>query len=156
MITRISPEQAQIYVPCDEDFLSTPASFYTLTPDTTEDGWETVTYYTARKKEYSSLTNEGTFYIYVLSNMSMPGLLKIGYTRKLPEIRAQELFNATGVAHPFKVEWVFRCNDGDILEKEIHNALNHVRLTNNREFFNISLDEAIHTIKKIGERYIPK
>lgn len=156
MITRISPEEAQMYIPCDEDFLNTPTSFYTFTPDPTDNSWEIVTYYTARKKEHSSLANEGTFYIYVLSNISMPGLLKIGYTRKLPEIRAQELFNSTGVAHPFKVEWVFKCNDGDILEREIHNALNHVRLTNNREFFNMSVNEAIDTIKKLGEKYIPK
>ena len=47
---RITVEEAQQYIPCEEDYTSKGienAAFFTLTPS--DDGWEKVTYYTARK-----------------------------------------------------------------------------------------------------------
>ena len=43
-------------------------------------------------------------YIYCLSNQSMPGLIKIGMTLRMPDKRAKELFT-TGVPTPFVVEF---------------------------------------------------
>ena len=48
-IKRITEEEAKEYIPCSEDFTShgiEKAQYFTLTP--TNDGWEEVTYYTAR------------------------------------------------------------------------------------------------------------
>ena len=39
----------------------------------------------------------GDQWVYVLSNPSSPGLLKIGYTKKQPEERAKQISSATGV-----------------------------------------------------------
>ena len=47
---RITIEEAKQYIPCEEDYTSKgieTAAFFTLTPS--DDGWEKVTYYTARK-----------------------------------------------------------------------------------------------------------
>ena len=52
----------------------------------------------------------GMNYVYILSNESMPGLLKIGYTSCDPRKRAAELFT-TGVPEPFRVELVLISDD---------------------------------------------
>jgi hypothetical protein len=84
----------------------------------------------------------------------MPGLLKIGYTKNSPEERAKQISNATGVAVPFKVEYVFNCHEGQFLEEEIHKYLDSYRVANNREFFKLELHEACEAITKLGKKYI--
>jgi len=43
-------------------------------------------------------------WIYIITNKSMPGLVKIGYSLKDPIIRASELAH-TGSPHPYAVEY---------------------------------------------------
>ena len=155
-ITRITEEEAQQYIPCSEDFTSKGienAQFFTFTP--IEDGWDKVTYYTARK--YNMYANrEGNYdsWVYILSNPTMPHMFKIGYTKNTPDQRARQISNATGVALPYKVEWAFHCFDGFGLEQEVHHKLEAYRVNNNREFFQISLDEAKDTVIELGKRYL--
>jgi len=152
-IQRITPEEAQQYISCKEDLLGYPSEYFTLTLSD-EPGWEDVTYYTSRKKINTWHLNGGKYWVYVLSNISMPGLLKVGYTALTPEKRAYQLSTATGVATPFKVEYAFKCHEGEFLETEIHNYLESYRVSNNREFFNIELDKVIEIIKELGKKYI--
>jgi len=155
-ITRITEEEAKQYIPCSEDFTSKNienAAFFTLTP--LEDGWDKVTYYTARKYNmYANRDGNYDSWVYVLSNPTVPNMLKIGYTKNLPEERAKQLSNATGVALPYKVEWAFHCFDGFGLEQEVHHKLESYRVNNNREFFQVTLDEAKETIEDLGKRYL--
>jgi len=60
--------------------------------------------------------------VYVLSNPTMPGYVKIGFTDKTPEERAIQLSRSTGVILPFKVEWAFHCYNAEALEKEMKKA----------------------------------
>jgi len=70
-ISRITPEQAEKFVPCKEDQLDTPAYYFTLTPE--EDGWEKVTYYTNRSRNITIPKGlVGAQYIYILENDTMP------------------------------------------------------------------------------------
>ena len=82
-----------------------------------------------------------------------PGLLKIGYTKKLPEERAKQISAATGVAMPYKVEWAYQCFNGETVEREVHHKLKPFRVNNNKEFFQISLEEAKETINLIGNKF---
>jgi hypothetical protein len=107
--------------------------YFTITPSAKGDGWEDVTYYTARKKNIYSNKGEGNQWVYVLSNPTTPGLLKIGYTTQTPDERAKQISNATGVALPYKVEWAFKCFDGEQLEGEVHRKLREYRVNNQRE-----------------------
>ena len=153
---RITVEEAQQYIPLNEDFTGKTIQdcpFFTLTPS--GDGWEKVTYYTARKLSmYENRGGDYDSWVYVLSNASQPGLLKIGYTKNTPEERAKQISNATGVALPYKVEWAFHCYDGFGLEQEVHHKLDAYRVNNNREFFQISLEEAKDTVTDLGKRYV--
>jgi hypothetical protein len=153
---RITIDEAQQYIPCKDDYISKgieTAAFFTLTPK--ENGWEKVTYYTARKVNmYANRDGDYDSWVYVLSNASQPGLLKIGYTKNTPDERAKQISNATGVPIPYKVEWAFHCYDGFSLEQEVHHKLGEYRVNNNREFFQISLEEAKASVKELGERYL--
>jgi len=60
--------------------------------------------------------------VYCLSNPSMPGLLKFGFTRDSCPERAISLFT-TGVPDPFKIEKYTITDDVATLEKKIHDIL---------------------------------
>lgn len=82
-------------------------------------------------------------YIYVLSNESMPELVKIGRTNRTVEQRIREL-QSTGVPTPFKVEFSAYTDNSALSEATIHRALEAqgVRTSANREFFKMSVVEA--------------
>jgi hypothetical protein len=86
-------------------------------------------------------------FVYILSNPSMPGLLKIGSTEKLPTERAVQLYS-TGVPEPFKVEFAVWCENHRETETEIHEELEEFRIGDGREFFRTSVAFAIHAICK--------
>jgi hypothetical protein len=151
-LKRISLEEAKPYISTKDDFLGSDPAFFTLEPEV--DGWEKITYYTTRKKLDYSRMGDGNSWVYILSNSSMPGLFKIGYTKSKPEIRAKQISSATGVAQPYIVEWAFKCHDGDLLENEVHGYLDSYRVSTNREFFQISLEEAKQAVEFLGQRYI--
>lgn len=98
-------------------------------------------------------------YVYIISNKSMPGILKIGYTMKDPAMRAEEL-SSTGVPYPYDVDYEILIDDPYILEQKVHQKLKHIR--ENKEWFRIDITqavEAIHTCcssKIYYERHIKK
>lgn len=73
-------------------------------------------------------------YVYILSNPSMPGILKVGKTTRDPENRAQELYQ-TGVPTPFRVVFSVYCPDCHGLEQAVHSDLAKFRVSAGREFF---------------------
>lgn len=153
-ITRITEEQAAQFISCDEDQLNTPAYYFTLTP--LEDGWDKVTYYTNRLKNITIPKGmTGAQYIYVLTNETMPGLCKIGFTKNKPTDRARQINAATGVAMDFDVRYQYPCFNAHALEQEIHAYLesNGFRVNKKKEFFNISVEQAVGVVERIGEPY---
>jgi hypothetical protein len=61
-------------------------------------------------------------FVDVLSNAGMPGLLKIGFSTKVPTERAAEL-NTAGVPSPFEVEYYCLVNEPAGLESKVHRML---------------------------------
>ena len=82
-------------------------------------------------------------FIYIMSNPAHPGLLKIGQTGRDPEIRRKAL-SSTGVPQEFVIEYQALSSDYEELEKKIHRKLSDVRLSKGKEFFKISVPEAIN------------
>lgn len=149
---RISLEEAKNLIPKDEDYTNKPASFFTLT--SLDDGWEQVDYYVNRNKNLNINLDINKQYIYVLSNPSYPGQIKIGSTTKNNvNERAKQLSRATGVPLPFEIEWIYSCYNSLNLEKEIHQYFDQFRVNDKREFFYLSVDEAKNVIKKLGKKY---
>ena len=115
--------------------------------------WD-ITYYTRRTKRSVPTDGKGSDIVYVLSNQSFPGYLKIGYTRKEIGIRIDNLSKATGVPTPFKLEYMFKCYNGLQLEADIHKHLRDFRVSSYKEFFDITLTQAIEAIKYLGQHHI--
>jgi len=81
-----------------------------------------------------------------MSNASFPDdVLKIGWTREHPNIRANNL-HTSGIPTPFTVEYVIITPDGSKIEKQIHTHLKTYRIKDNREFFKISKDILIQIL----------
>jgi hypothetical protein len=153
IIKSISLEEAENYISQDEDVQNSSIYYFTMSPLDAPSGvdgsWD-ITYYTRRPKKTVPTDGMGDDIIYVLSNPSIPGLLKIGYTRKEIGIRIKDLSKATGVPTPFKLEYIFKCSNGMELESEIHRHLKEFRPNNQREFFDITLNQAVEAVKFLG------
>ena len=151
-LKKLTPEEANNYIPLTEDFTNQEPHYFTIIPG--PDGWSYVTYYTNRRIDQYKNKGDGDSWVYVLSNASMPGALKIGYTRNHPIDRAKQLSSSTGVASPFVVEHAFQCFSAEGLECELHKFFEEYRVSNNREFFRVSLEEAKKAIENLGQRYL--
>ena len=87
-LTRITTKEAKNYIPLKENYGNTDlefAKFFTLTPSKRGKDWETVTYYTDKKYGLYADKGDGDQWVYILSNPTSPGLLKIfDLSRELP------------------------------------------------------------------------
>ena len=160
-LKRISIEEARQFITVADDFTGADPSYFTLTPSLStqyseKEGWETVTYYTNRSRTLQYTPNSNKQYVYVLTNESMPGLCKIGFTKSIPDKRAKQINAATGVAQDFIVEYAYPCFNGHDLEQEVHEYLDPYRVNKNREFFRVTVGEAKAVIGRLGKRYNPK
>tara|TARA_R100000951_G_scaffold47568_1_gene40604 strand:+ start:130 stop:603 length:474 start_codon:yes stop_codon:yes gene_type:complete len=154
---RITDKVAKGYIPLRENYGNTGienAAFFTITPSERGEGWENVTYYTEKKYGLYADQGEGDQWVYVLSNPSLPKeYLKIGYTKLKPEERATQISSATGVPTPYKVEWAYKCFNGEMVERMTHEKLKAFRVNNRKEFFHVSLEEAKDNIILIGNKF---
>lgn len=77
----------------------------------------------------------------------MPGLLKIGATKKHPHWRAQELAAGTGVPSEFTIEYYVGVDDCFGLEAALHNELAAHRYNDKREFFVLDVGSVVDCIR---------
>jgi len=76
-------------------------------------------------------------YVYCFSNESLPGIYKIGFTRRPIHYRLNEANKGGTWSVPtlFVADIVIKVNDPMYIEKCIHKDLKEYRLDSNREFF---------------------
>jgi hypothetical protein len=87
-------------------------------------------------------------YVYVLMSPAFPTLLKIGRTTKNPQERANEL-STTGSPEKFVVVHSVMTNDCVFLEQSLHEHYKEKRYSQNREFFEVSVADAIKKIEEL-------
>ncbi len=93
-------------------------------------------------------------FVYILSNPSMPNIVKIGSTERTIKERISELSSVTGLPTPFEVEYYLLVEDPIYFEKYIHEELKDYRVNEKREFFKISVDDVIKKLNKIRSNYL--
>ena len=91
--------------------------------------------------------------VYILTNESMPDIIKIGITDNLLR-RLKELDN-TSTPLPFECFYALEVEDAQSIEKLLHEAFDDKRVRQNREFFNCPPEQAKSALKiaeKMGGR----
>ena len=88
-------------------------------------------------------------WLYVISSSSLPGLVKLGATRRLnPTIRVKEL-SSSSLPEPYHAHCFVFSDDCFELENNIHKYFDKERVNPDREFFRIEPKEAIDVLKEI-------
>ena len=90
--------------------------------------------------------------IYILTNESMPGLIKIGSTKDIKE-RLKSL-DKTGVPTPFKLYYAIEIENYKQKERQLHQGYAKDRVRPNREFFRIEPENATAMLKALGGKEI--
>lgn len=85
-------------------------------------------------------------WVYVISNQAMPGVVKVGYSTKDPELRASEL-NNTGAPHPYVVEYEALVEQPRYIEQRVHRRLFEHR--EGREWFRCTPEFAVSVIQEV-------
>lgn len=103
------------------------------------------------------MSNEG--YVYILTNPSIPNKVKIGRTSHDPHTRAKVLSKDTGVPENYEVAYQLFFQNCIEAEKQTHQNFFHKRPNPNREFFEVSVDDAklfLTKLKNEEDRLIEK
>lgn len=85
-------------------------------------------------------------FVYVLSNESMPGIYKIGFTMGHPKMRMEQLSSATACPTPFQLSACFGVENPAVVEKRLHDYLSQYRINSSREFFRVPAYIISHAI----------
>lgn len=81
-------------------------------------------------------------FVYILTNLAMPDMIKIGKTSTSVEQRIGELNRHSGVPLPFTCYYAAEVADADLVEKRMHEAFGDHRVRPQREFFYLSPNRA--------------
>ena len=88
-------------------------------------------------------------WLYVISSPSLPGLVKLGCTRRLnPTLRVREL-SSSSLPEPYKAHCFVFSDDCFELENNIHKYFDKERVNPDREFFRIEPKEAVNVLREI-------
>lgn len=74
-------------------------------------------------------------FVYMLRNIHMVDIVKIGCTERSPHLRAEEISKGTGIPAPFDVVCYIEVTDHQAVERRMHRWLEKFRVSPNREFF---------------------
>lgn len=88
-------------------------------------------------------------FVYILSNPSMPGIIKVGMTQTVPSQRIKDSdLSATGIPTPFVVEYYAFFHNMVQAEKKAHQSLRQYH--HGKEFFKTDIANAIAAIEGTG------
>jgi hypothetical protein len=76
-------------------------------------------------------------FVYLLGNVCMPNIYKVGFTDRAPHQRAKELSASTSVPKEFDVLCYIEVSDPQYVEGVFHSWLKDRRVSPGREFFDV-------------------
>lgn len=106
----------------------------------------------------ASIQKDNVEYVYILTNKDYPNLVKIGMTVKSPEKRLESI-NSTGVVTHWELAFALPIipKSSYKVEQQVHNHFAsrryHSVAINDKEMFNVSLQEATDEVRRIGQYF---
>ena len=100
-----------------------------------------------RQQDIKDNKNNEAGYIYIASNLSFPGILKIGLTRSVVTRRLFELSRYTPA--DYKEEMSIRVKDPYAAEASVHKLLAESRVDPGKELFRADLETAMQAVEEI-------
>lgn len=98
--------------------------------------------------------NENWGFVYFITNPVLPqNWVKIGYTSRQIHERLEELDQA-GLPYEYVLRLWIESPDAKLLEREFHRELAKYRLRNDKEFFEISIEQLQHLILSKGSKHL--
>lgn len=94
-----------------------------------------------------------TGFVYVMINPAMPGLIKIGLSRRSSEERAND-FRGTALPDDFIVVYDELVSDCELVEERIKTRFKEYRYKPNREFFTIPIREALRGLMDESQGFV--
>ena len=85
--------------------------------------------------------------VYVLTNPSIPDIVKIGMTTDLTT-RMRSLYNSS-VPVPFECYFACTVEDANYAERQIHDAFDDFRVNPNREFFRVNPERIVSILDMV-------
>lgn len=85
-------------------------------------------------------------FVYILSNVSMPGIYKIGFTDRSPMNRVNELSSSTSIPTSFEIVAYGEVENAQSIENELHKQFNEFRISSNREFFKFDIETLLTSV----------
>ena len=80
--------------------------------------------------------------VYILDNIGMPDLYKIGFTDKNDvKDRVKELSSSTSVPYPFRIYYACKVYNAQKVEDTIHKLFSAYRVNPKREFFSVDPEQ---------------
>ena len=102
-----------------------------------------------RRREYKYIG-----WIYILRNPAFKDrLLKIGQSRRPPNVRAEELGAETGVPEGFEVVYFVHVSDRNKAETFVHSELDRFRKSAKKEFFHAPLPTAVEALSRAADAF---
>lgn len=92
-------------------------------------------------------------FVYFLSNSSMPGMYKIGFTTKHPRLRMAELASSSGCPTPFTLLAYFGAPTPQRIESALHRTFADRRINGRREFFHLEVGDLARVIEHYWDRF---
>lgn len=86
-------------------------------------------------------------WVYVMSNQSLSGMVKIGYSMKDPHMRAGNDFDPAGLPDDYIVEYHALVDNPRAIEQQVHTRLKDQRYK--KEWFRVTVSEAIANIRTV-------
>ncbi len=113
---------------------------------------EILTYNSLQNTTHMKEITKKEGFVYILVNPAYKnGLVKIGKTVNMSEVRSKQLYKngGAGVAGEFIVAYEVRVSDCTEVERRVHDLLHKDRWNTEREFFEIPLKKAIDTVYRV-------
>lgn len=117
-------------------------------------------FYGVDSKRFNSLLSlDKIEYVYILTNPSFPGMVKIGMTKGEVRKRVDQL-NKTSTLVEWEVRYSIALRQGTAfkVEQAVHRDLASFRISSNkgnkREFFYLTPEQALERVRSIGEAFL--